>query len=76
MRAADLTMSSGPNPVFPEVSAALGAPVLYHYDPVFQERFRETERLVGEHLPDHQPRDHPDAGRGGAGPGGSRAGPS
>ena len=48
MRAADLTMSSGPNPVFPEVSAALGGPVLYHYDPVFQDRFRQTERLVGE----------------------------
>ena len=47
MRVADLTMSSGPNPVFPEVSGALGAPVLYHYDPVFQERFRETERLIG-----------------------------
>ncbi len=48
MQLADLTMTSGPNPVFPEVSAALGAPVLYHYDPVFQARFRETERLVGE----------------------------
>jgi len=34
--------------VFPEVSAALSAPVLYHYDPVFQERFRETERLIGQ----------------------------
>ncbi len=47
MERADLTMSSGPNPVFPHVSAALGAPVLNHDDPVFQERFRETERLIG-----------------------------
>ena len=48
MQLADVDHDLGPNPVFPEVSAALGAPVLYHYDPVFQARFRETERLVGE----------------------------
>ena len=44
---ADLTMTSGPNPVYPDVSAALAAPILYHYDPVFQERFRQTEQLIG-----------------------------
>ena len=40
-------MTSGPNDVLPEVRAALGTPVLYHHDPVFQERFRRTEELVG-----------------------------
>ena len=34
------------------------------------ERFRAAEAHDRAHLPDHQPRDHPDAGRGGAGPGG------
>jgi pyridoxamine---pyruvate transaminase len=48
MERADLTLSAGPNNVSPDVLAALGSPVLYHYDPVFIERFRETERLVGE----------------------------
>jgi pyridoxamine--pyruvate transaminase len=48
MDRADLTLSAGPNPVYPEVSAALAAPVLYHYDPVFKEHFRETERRIGQ----------------------------
>ena len=43
MERADLTLTAGPNDVYPEVRAALGAPILYHYDPVFLERFRETE---------------------------------
>jgi pyridoxamine--pyruvate transaminase len=30
------------------VASALGSPIEYHYDPVFQERFRETERMVAE----------------------------
>ncbi|HKZ92258.1 MAG TPA: aminotransferase class V-fold PLP-dependent enzyme, partial [Candidatus Limnocylindrales bacterium] len=48
MERADLTLSAGPNDVSPRVRAALGAPIEYHYDPVFKARFRETERLVGE----------------------------
>lgn len=47
MQPADLTLSAGPNDVFPEVRAAMGGPVLYHYDPVFKERFRATEAAVG-----------------------------
>jgi pyridoxamine---pyruvate transaminase len=45
---ADLTLSAGPNNVSPDVLAALGSPILYHYDPVFIERFRETERLIAQ----------------------------
>ncbi len=48
MRPADLTLSAGPNDVYPEVRAALAAPVLYHYDPVFKERFRHTEQMLGQ----------------------------
>ncbi|HXR28258.1 MAG TPA: aminotransferase class V-fold PLP-dependent enzyme, partial [Solirubrobacteraceae bacterium] len=32
----------------PRVLAALGSPVIFDYDPVFLERFRETERLLAE----------------------------
>ena len=72
MDRADLTLSAGPNDLSAEVRAALGSPILYHYDPVFLERFRPAEQQIGADLPDHQPRDHPHAGRGGAGPGGGR----
>lgn len=48
MERADLTLTAGPNPVSARVSAALAAPIMYHYDPVFQEHFRETERMVAE----------------------------
>jgi pyridoxamine--pyruvate transaminase len=47
MDRADLTLSAGPNNVSSDVLAALGSPILYHYDPVFLERFRETEALIG-----------------------------
>lgn len=47
MQPADLTLSAGPNDVFPEVRAAMGGPVLYHYDPAFKERFRAAEAAVG-----------------------------
>jgi pyridoxamine--pyruvate transaminase len=47
MQPADLTLSAGPNDVFPEVRAAMGGPVLYHYDPVFKDRFRAAEAAVG-----------------------------
>ena len=48
MDRADLTLSAGPNDVSAGVRAALGSPIMYHYDPAFQERFRETERMVAE----------------------------
>lgn len=48
MQRSDLTLSAGPNDVSARVKAGLAAPIDYHYDPVFKERFRETERLVAE----------------------------
>ncbi len=47
MDRADLTLSAGPNDLSAEVLAALGSPILYHYDPVFQERFRAAEARIG-----------------------------
>lgn len=47
MQPADLTLSAGPNDVAASVQAALGAPILYHYDPVFLERFRRAEEHIG-----------------------------
>jgi len=46
MRPADLTLTAGPNDVSARVKAALGAPILYHYDPAFIERFTATEAAV------------------------------
>ncbi|MEA2576670.1 MAG: hypothetical protein QOD78_258, partial [Chloroflexota bacterium] len=46
MDSADLTLTAGPNDVSAEVLAALGSPILYHYDPVFLDRFRRTEAQV------------------------------
>jgi pyridoxamine--pyruvate transaminase len=46
MERADFTLSAGPNDVSAEVRAALGSPVLYHYDPVFLERFQATEEKI------------------------------
>lgn len=42
MRDPDFTLSAGPVAVSPHVLAALGSPIVYHYDPVFLERFRAT----------------------------------
>lgn len=42
MRDPDFTLSAGPVAASPRVLAALGSPLLYHYDPVFLERFRAT----------------------------------
>ncbi len=50
MRDPDFTLSAGPTTVSPRVLAAMGSPVTYHYDPVFLERFRETERKVAQVL--------------------------
>jgi pyridoxamine--pyruvate transaminase len=46
MERADLTLSAGPNDLSADVRAALGSPILYHYDPVFKERFRAAEDRV------------------------------
>ena len=48
MRDPDFTLSAGPVSAPPRVLAALGSPIVYHYDPVFLERFRATERKVAE----------------------------
>lgn len=42
MRDPDFTLSAGPVAVSPHVLAALGSPIVYHYDQVFLERFRAT----------------------------------
>ena len=62
MKRADLTLTAGPNPVSARVAAALGSPIDYHYDPVFQEHFRDTERMVAEIYRDTDPRLHGAAG--------------
>lgn len=46
MRDPDFTLSAGPVAASPRVLAALGAPLVYHYDPVFLDRFRATEEKV------------------------------
>ena len=46
MRDPDFTLSAGPVTVSPRVLAALGSPIVYHYDPVFLERFRATEQKL------------------------------
>lgn len=40
------TLTAGPTGASPHVLSALGSPLLFDYDPVFVERFRETERKV------------------------------
>jgi pyridoxamine---pyruvate transaminase len=46
MRYPDFTLSAGPVAASPRVLAALGSPLLYHYDPAFQARFRDTEQKL------------------------------
>jgi pyridoxamine--pyruvate transaminase len=46
MRDPDFTLSAGPVAATPRVLAALGSPIMYHYDPAFIERFRATERKL------------------------------
>ncbi|MQA76454.1 MAG: aminotransferase class V-fold PLP-dependent enzyme [Solirubrobacterales bacterium] len=48
MHEPDFTLSAGPTMSSPRVQQAQGRPMIFDYDPVFQERFRETERMVGE----------------------------
>jgi pyridoxamine--pyruvate transaminase len=42
----DFTLSAGPVAASPRVLAALGSPLVYHYDPVFLARFRRTAEKV------------------------------
>lgn len=46
MRDPDFTLSAGPVAASPRVLAALGSPLLYHYDPAFLARFRGTEEKL------------------------------
>jgi pyridoxamine--pyruvate transaminase len=48
MRDPDFTLSAGPVTATPHVLAALGSPIVYHYDPAFIERFRATERKLAD----------------------------
>jgi pyridoxamine--pyruvate transaminase len=48
MREPDFTLSAGPVAATPRVLAALGSPLVYHYDPAFLERFRATERKLAD----------------------------
>lgn len=48
MREPDFTLSAGPTMASPRVLAALGWPITYHYDPVFLEAFRRTERKLAQ----------------------------
>jgi pyridoxamine--pyruvate transaminase len=46
MRAPDFTLTAGPTMASTRVLSAMGSPIIFDYDPVFLERFRETERLL------------------------------
>src|SRR5205814_6698110 len=48
MRDPDFTLSAGPVMASPRVLAALGSPLVYHYDPAFLEAFRRTERKLAQ----------------------------
>ena len=48
MRELDFTLTAGPTEASSRTLAALGAPITYHYDPLFLDEFKETERRVGE----------------------------
>jgi pyridoxamine---pyruvate transaminase len=48
MREPSYTLTAGPTGSWPSVEAAMGAPLVYDYDPRFLERFARTERKVAE----------------------------
>jgi pyridoxamine---pyruvate transaminase len=48
MRDPDFTLTAGPTAASAATLAALGSPIIYHYDPVFLETFRRTEAKVGK----------------------------
>jgi pyridoxamine---pyruvate transaminase len=47
-REPDFTLSAGPTAATPRTLAALGAPIVYHYDPQFLAAFRRTEQKVAD----------------------------
>lgn len=46
MRDPDFTLSASPVAASPRVLAALGSPLVYHYDPAFLARYRNTEQKL------------------------------
>jgi len=46
VKPADFTLTAGPTTCSSSTLAALGSPMVYHYDPAFLETFRETEELA------------------------------
>lgn len=46
MEPPDFTLTAGPTAASPRVLQALGSPVIFDYDPVFLEHFRDTERKL------------------------------
>jgi pyridoxamine--pyruvate transaminase len=50
MEGPDFTVSAGPTTVSAGTLSALGSPITYHYDPIFLEQFRSTERKVAQIL--------------------------
>ena len=48
MRDPTFTLTAGPTAATPRTLQALAQPILFDYDPVFLEKFRELERKVGE----------------------------
>jgi len=48
LRDPDFTLAAGPVTAWPRVLAALGSPLVYHYDPAFLEAFRRTERKLAQ----------------------------
>lgn len=46
MKPADFTLTAGPTTCSSTTLAALGSPIVYHYDPAFLETFKETEELA------------------------------
>lgn len=48
MHEPDFTLSAGPTMSSTRVQQAQGRPMIFDYDPVFQEHFRETERMAAD----------------------------
>jgi len=48
LKPADFTLSAGPTTCSSKTLAALGAPIIYHYDPTFIEQYKNTEAKVRE----------------------------
>ena len=48
MRDPSFTLTAGPTMATPRTLQALGQPIIFDYDPLFLEKFRELERKVGE----------------------------